>query len=149
MISILLPVLIVTTTYICGSTDALQTLADQSAPGEEKPTIIQIDDTPRTVKRTFISLNGGLRNVVENIIRRYMENRSNGNYSFIKKRLFALGKRGVTSSDDDDGEIISKRQRLSVNGALSSLADMIAANDHRRLREEVASNHQRLLGLGK
>ena len=42
-----------------------------------------------------------------------------------------------------------KRQRLSVNGALSSLADMLAASGRQRMMSEMAMNRQRLFGLGK
>ncbi|KAJ8322363.1 hypothetical protein KUTeg_000834, partial [Tegillarca granosa] len=42
-----------------------------------------------------------------------------------------------------------KRQRLSVNGAMATFAEMLAASGQQRLREELESNKQRLLGLGK
>lgn len=47
-------------------------------------------------------------------------------------------------------ETIQKRiQRLSINGALSSLAGMLAANGRQQLQEEMAVNRARLLKLGR
>ncbi|XP_069106175.1 uncharacterized protein [Argopecten irradians] len=49
-----------------------------------------------------------------------------------------------------NGDDLQKRgQRLSINGALSSLADMLEASGRRRLAEELAVNKERLLKLGR
>ncbi|OWF50045.1 uncharacterized protein LOC110450948 [Mizuhopecten yessoensis] len=50
---------------------------------------------------------------------------------------------------EDPEEFQKRSQRLSINGALSSLADMLAASGRRQLKEELAVNRQRLLKLGR
>ncbi|XP_060081028.1 uncharacterized protein LOC132560376 [Ylistrum balloti] len=51
--------------------------------------------------------------------------------------------------DTNAAELQKRGQRLSINGALSSLADMLAASGRRRLEEELAVNKERLLKLGR
>ncbi|XP_033727426.1 uncharacterized protein LOC117316767 [Pecten maximus] len=64
------------------------------------------------------------------------------------KNLQKLHSRPSLGNDNVD-EFQKRGQRLSINGALSSLADMLAASGRRRLEEELAVNKQRLLKLGR
>ncbi|XP_061178528.1 uncharacterized protein LOC133187180 [Saccostrea echinata] len=119
-------------------------------------------------KRGRLSLTADLRSLarmLEAHRKRYIASRSP--YDSIRKKLFKFGKRttlperqlydegGSEESDDlsqtsDELPIYTiKRQRLSVNGALSSLADMLAASGRQRMRSEMEINRQRLFGLGK
>ncbi|KAK3088672.1 hypothetical protein FSP39_022207 [Pinctada imbricata] len=129
---------------------------DDSGSSEEKPAFIEIEDSPEVSKRTYISLNGDMRSLAKMLMRHYGNRsvkRPVENYTSLRKKLYALGKRDAkpTLRDLLKDWIFkqTKRQRLSVNSALASLADMVSADGHRRMKEEMSSNHQRLLGLGK
>ncbi|XP_062578240.1 uncharacterized protein LOC134240153 [Saccostrea cucullata] len=123
-------------------------------------------------KRGRLSLTADLRSLarmLEAHRKRYLASRSP--YDSIRKKLFKFGKRNTlperqlhdVESSEESGDLAQyssktndelpiytiKRQRLSVNGALSSLADMLAASGRQRMRSEMEINRQRLFGLGK
>lgn len=139
---------------------------------DNQPDLSEADSIP-VEKRGRLSLTADLRSLarmLEAHRKRFIASRFP--YDSIRKKLFRYGKRspvtetleyneGEDRSNALDSEFPSlkveeespiyniKRQRLSVNGALSSLADMLAANGRQRMMSEMAMNRQRLFGLGK
>lgn len=157
-----------TVLFVCVESFILQD--DEIQPAVSSP--LEGGDTFPEVKRGRLSLTADLRSLarmLEAHRKRFVASRSP--YDSIRKKLFAFGKRNSLSqrqmySDDHSDDVnelpilnarvseelpISnvKRQRLSVNGALSSLADMLAASGRQRMMSEMAMNRQRLFGLGK
>lgn len=108
-------------------------------------------------KRSF-SVRGDLRALARMLDFRQIKRRQKS-VNPSHKQLIDLGKRNgeddssdVTYSTEDDGRAylsLLKRGRLSINGALQSLSEMLASSGRSRLSEEVSSNKNRLLGLGK
>lgn len=139
---------------------------------DNQPDLSEADSIP-VEKRARLSLTADLRSLarmLEAHRKRFIESRFP--YDSIRKKLFRYGKRsslperpeyneGEERSNAVDSEFPNlkveeelpiynrKRQRLSVNGALSSLADMLAASGRQRMMSEMAMNRQRLFGLGK
>lgn len=162
-----LNVMAVIVTALFVSVDAF-ILQDQ----DNQPDLSEADSIP-VEKRGRLSLTADLRSLarmLEAHRKRFIASRFP--YDSIRKKLFRYGKRspvtktleyneGEDRSNALDSEFPSlkveeespiyniKRQRLSVNGALSSLADMLAANGRQRMMSEMAMNRQRLFGLGK
>lgn len=162
MAAVLLTIILCT----CGECFILQ--------ADEQPTASSnlVADSFPMEKRGRLSLTADLRSLarmLEAHRKRYIESKSP--YDSIRKKLFLFGKRSIMPErqlyDEESSEApeyspldssmtseefpirYHKRQRLSVNGALSSLADMLAANGRQRMRSEMALNRQRLYGLGK
>jgi len=117
------------------------------------------------LRKRGLSVRGDLRALARML--RFQQDKRRQN-SFIRqstvnpshKKLIDLGKRnGLNENDADEYRhaessepgysALIKRGRLSINGALQSLSDMLASSGRNRLSEEVSSNKNRLLGLGK
>lgn len=161
-----LNVMAVIVTALFVSVDAF-ILQDQ----DNQPDLSEADSIP-VEKRGRLSLTADLRSLARMLEAHRKRFIARFPYDSIRKKLFRYGKRspvpetleyneGEDRSNALDSEFPSlkveeespiyniKRQRLSVNGALSSLADMLAANGRQRMMSEMAMNRQRLFGLGK
>lgn len=111
-------------------------------------------------KRRVLSVRGDLR-ALARMLRFQQNKRRQGQTSVLPShtQLIGLGKRNdLTVADDEENRIkrlqdafnsVVKRQRLSINGALHSLSDMLASSGRTRLSEEVSSNKNRLMHLGR
>jgi hypothetical protein len=157
-------------TILCACSESFVLQAEE----QHQPTASSnlVADSFTMEKRGRLSLIADLRSLarmLEAHQKRYVESKSP--YDSIRKKLYLYGKRSTLPEkqvlEDDSSEApeyspldssttseklpirFNKRQRLSVNGALSSLADMLAANGRQRMMSEMALNRQRLYGLGK
>lgn len=121
---------------------------------DNQPDLSEADSIP-VEKRGRLSLTADLRSLarmLEAHRKRFIASRFP--YDSIRKKLFRYGKRSPVTETLEYNEGEDRSNALdsefpSVNGALSSLADMLAANGRQRMMSEMAMNRQRLFGLGK
>lgn len=122
---------------------------------------VESDMVNSETKRAQFSLNGELRSLAAMLYKPETEKDAN------RAHLLKLGKRNWTFPSLKFGtrmfgslfgqsplrtrsQFIRRRsQQLSVSGPLSALANMLAAEDRRRLQSESTHNKLRLLELGK